>query len=131
MGNPRDQIKRDFAKRLQDAMFAKGWNQAELARRASAHTKGKRFGRDNVSNYMRARALPGPLHLAAMAKALGVKPDDLLPTRGVSSADSDKPPFAVQTLEDGNVWLRVNQSVPPDVALKVMALLQGRADAPA
>jgi hypothetical protein len=36
--------------------------------------------------------LPGPLHLAALAKALDVKPNDPLPTRSYS-ADRDSTSF--------------------------------------
>jgi transcriptional regulator with XRE-family HTH domain len=122
-GIPRDQIKIDFAKRIQRAMIDKGWNQSELARRASAYLpKNTPLGRDNVSHYVRGISLPRSAQLAALAKALGLKPADLLPT--VPSAAQKAPPFDMRQLEDGNVWLRVNQAVSFDQALKIMRLLQ-------
>jgi transcriptional regulator with XRE-family HTH domain len=122
-GIPRDQIKIDFAKRIQRAMIDKGWNQSELARRASAYLpKSSPLGRDNVSHYVRGISLPRSAQLAALAKALGLKPADLLPT--VPSAAQKAPPFDMRQLEDGNVWLRVNQAVSFDQALKIMRLLQ-------
>jgi transcriptional regulator with XRE-family HTH domain len=122
-GVPRDQIKIDFAKRLQKAMIDKGWNQSELARRASNYLpKGQTLGRDNVSHYVRAVALPRPTQLAALAKSLGLSPADLLPT--IPSASQKAPPFDMRQLEDGNVWLRVNQPVSFDQALKIMQILQ-------
>lgn len=122
-GVPRDQIKIDFAKRLQRAMVDKGWNQSELARRASGYLpKGEMVGRDNVSHYIRAVSLPRSAQLGALAKALGLKPADLLPT--IPTATAKAPPFDMRQLEDGNVWLRINQAVSFDQALRVMQILQ-------
>ena len=76
-GAPIDQVKIDFANRLQKAMVAKGYNQSELARRTADYMpedpetgKRKRFGRDNISTYIRGLALPQPATLAALAKAV-------------------------------------------------------------
>lgn len=122
-GTPRDHIKIDFAKRLQKAMIDKGWNQSELARRASAFLpKSSPLTRDSVSHYVRAVALPRPAQLAALAKALGKSPADLLPT--VPTAVGKAPPFDIRQLENGNVWLRVNQAVTFDQSLRIMHILQ-------
>lgn len=120
-GAPRETVKVEFAKRLQQAMVRKGWNQSELARRASDHLKEGEIRRDNVSHYIRAVAIPQPAKLAALCKALGVKPDELLPT--APSASKKAPPFDMRQLDNGNVWLRVNQAVTFDQALRVMGIL--------
>lgn len=124
---PRDAVKIEFAKRLQHYMVKKGWNQSELARAADREIKRidktKRFGRDNVSVYMRAKSLPGPIQLAALAKVLNVKVEELLPQRGVPTASDRAPPFDMRSLEDGNVWLRVNQSISMKSAMKIMAVI--------
>lgn len=109
-------------------MIAKGWNQSELARRAARHMPSKEMSRDSVSKYCRARNLPGPVALSALARALGVTPEDILPAGRVVKAEH--PPFSMQQISDGNFWLRVNQAVPMSVAVKIAALLRGSTDDP-
>jgi len=123
-GAPRDAARAEFARRLSAAMIQKGWNQSELARRASDHYADKEIGRDSISVYMRGKALPTPLVLNAIAAALGVDPADLLPSRGVPSASAASPKMEAKDMGDGTVWLRVNQQVPWQVALTIMAALQ-------
>jgi transcriptional regulator with XRE-family HTH domain len=107
-------------------MVEKGWNQSELARRAEMQCNGKRLGRDNVSVYIRGKVLPGPLHLSALAKALGLKPADLLPTRGTPEAGESSPSMDVRDMGDGRAWLRINQAIDWDVALKILEMLKGK-----
>ena len=121
---PVDAVRREFARRLQKAMIEKGWTQSELARAAAPHAPDKRRIRDNISKYIRGKVLPGPLHLAALAKALGMKPGDLLPSRPTAGG-ADASPFDIRETSDGNVWLRVNQAVPWDIALEIGRLLKG------
>jgi transcriptional regulator with XRE-family HTH domain len=126
---PKDAVKAAFGTRLQDAANRKGWNQSELARQAQLHMpKGKRLARDNVSTYIRGKVLPGPMQLKALADALGMKVDDLLPSRGVPSAADKSPPLDYRDLGDGNVWLRINQALPRKLALRIMNLLAGEDD---
>lgn len=77
----------EFGRRLQRAMMNKGYSQSELARYAETHL-GKHFGRDSVSQYIRGETLPNPQRLAALAKALGVDPEELLPSRGIRGVPS-------------------------------------------
>lgn len=126
---PRDAVKVEFANRLQRAYEARGWNQSELARQATKFMpEGQTFNRDAVSTYVRAYCLPSPAKLHALARALHMEPEDLLPTRGIPSASDESPPFDMRQLQDGRVWLRVNQAVDWDVALEVMKLLKSRGD---
>lgn len=126
---PRDAVKMEFARRLQRAIVEKGWTQSELARRASKFMP-KEFGnkeeggmiRDNISKYIRAKALPSSIHLNALAKALGTKSEELLPSRGVDS-NTDAIAFDMRDIGEGKVWLRINQSVPMTVAIKIATLL--------
>lgn len=123
---PKDAVKIEFARRLQAAMIAKGMQQSDLARAAEIHLpKGKRFGRDSISLYIRAKSLPGPLHLKALCAALGAKPEELLPTRGIPAAGDSAPTLDARDLGDGNTWLRINQAVPWDDAIKIMQLVKG------
>jgi transcriptional regulator with XRE-family HTH domain len=72
----------EFAKRLNQAMVAKGLSQSDLARQATVRL-GKKIGRDSVSQYIRAETLPSPAKLRALSDVLGVPEQELLPTRGV------------------------------------------------
>lgn len=124
-----ENIKAEFARRLQAAMIEKGWNQSELARRASAllpkpekgQKRGADIGRDSVSHYMRGKMLPLPLYLEAISKALGVSPADLMPARTPTAAPTG--PFEMKGLPDGRVYLRVSRTVRQEAAMKIMAIL--------
>ena len=106
-------------------MIRKGWNQSELARRAATHMPNKTLGRDNISKYLNGATLPEPLRLHALAKALGVKPEDLIPDTDPLATDMEEAPaLAMQTVDENTAWLRINQQVPIDTALQIMGLLQ-------
>lgn len=121
--------KQEFARRLQALRVAKGWTQSDLARRAFGGGKEAK-GRDNISGYERAMRLPTPTMLKKMADALGVTTEELLPSGVRSSVEETLPAFDVRaTSSDAdNVWLRVNQSVPWDRAIKIMQILKGQDD---
>lgn len=123
-GAPTDAVKMEFARRLQRAMVEKGWNQSELARRAAKFAPEERFIRDNVSKYMRGKVLPGPVHLNALCRALGKKPEGLLPTRGMSGAAPDTNPFSLSDAGDGKAWLRINQAVTWEQAMAIQKILK-------
>jgi transcriptional regulator with XRE-family HTH domain len=123
-------IKLEFARRLQQQMILKGWNQSELSRRASEHLprppKGQKqgitgIGRDSFSHYLRGRSLPRPAYLEAMAKALGVRPEDLMPAAAPSMIEA--PPFEVKGMPGGRMYLRINRTVTAKTATKIMELL--------
>lgn len=122
-GAPKDAVKVEFAKRLQNAIIDKGWSQSDLARRASKHMpEGKSIGRDLVSNWIRGLSLPRPHHLKALAKALGMDQKELLPSS--PSVGAAAPSFDIRQIEDGLVWLRINQATDYETALKIMGLLR-------
>jgi len=124
---PKSAVLMEFARRLQKGMNAKGWNQSELCRRASElmPPDGGTVDRALVSKYINSKALPGPVRLEAIAKALDMAPDELLPTRGITAASEKTPELDVRDVGDGRVWLRVNQAVDWAKALKIMAILKG------
>lgn len=123
-GAPREAVAAEFGRLLQKKMVEKNWSQSDLARAAAKYTPDKKFPRDTISGYVRGENLPGPVRLGALAKAFGVKSEDLLPTRGSTAVDERAPPLSVRSLGDGNMWLQVNQAVPQSVALKILALLE-------
>lgn len=117
---PKDELRREFARRLSAALVEKGWNQSELGRRT-------KIDRDNISGYVRGRNLPGPAIVKRLAEALGVEVSWLLPlgVAGARSVDRDSPALEVKALGGDTAWLRVNQQVSWDTALAVMKLLKG------
>lgn len=125
---PTSEAKAEFARRLQMAMTKKGLNQAELARRASVHLPNNQMIRDSVSKYVRGLTLPSPNFLNALCRVLGTKPDELVPTRGVSTVGNENPPLDVRDIGDGMVWLKINQALEWPVALKIMEMLKGPPD---
>ena len=122
---PRDALKSEFARRLQTKMLENGIRQSDLMRAMNVHLpKDSSLGRDNISKYLRGMNLPSPVYLTAMAKALGCKMDDLIPTAGLPQT-GDSLAFDMRQTNDGNVWLRINQAVPWTDALKIAAILKG------
>jgi transcriptional regulator with XRE-family HTH domain len=85
-----DEIRRrEFGRRLQRALNAKGWTQSELARRIARHLPTFRIGRDNVSKWIRGKVLPLPPALEAMCKVLEIETSDLLPERAAPIPEPD------------------------------------------
>lgn len=126
MGETPQEIIRDkFSKRLIDEMADRGWSQSDLAREASRHLPSGEIARDNISNYVRGRALPNPPFLRALAKALNTTDEDLLPERGVppSRDGGPLPSLDVRDAGDNMAYVRINRRLPWPVALEIMQLV--------
>lgn len=130
-GAPADEVKAEFGRRLHATMVQAGFNQTQLAQRASMHlTDGARLGRDSISKYLSGHQVPNAERLKAIAKALNVQPTDLLPVAALRN-DPASSPVSMRELDNGHVWLRINQEVAWDVAMKVLGLLKAeRQDSP-
>jgi transcriptional regulator with XRE-family HTH domain len=128
----REQRLRDlFAQRLRAARVQKGWNMSELARRATAclpqqvpgQKQGKEIGRDLVSHYERGKIRPRPEYLEALAKALDVASEELMPTAIPATSEAIASHLKIETLPDGRLMLEIKQAVPRDVGMKIINLL--------
>jgi len=127
---PKDAVALEFARRLQAAMAAKGWNQSDLAREATKFMpEGKSVNRDNISVYVNVKAMPGRDRLEAMARALGVETTDLLPNVMRPVSKNVTPTREVKDLGGGRVWLRVNQEISWAAAIKILQMLEEEASA--
>jgi transcriptional regulator with XRE-family HTH domain len=86
-----DEIRRrQFGRRLQKALNARGWTQSELARRIASLLKPTfRIGRDNVSKWVRGKVLPLPPALEAICKILEMETNELLPERATPIPELD------------------------------------------
>lgn len=116
---PKHLTKQQFGKRLYNLMLGKGWTQSELARQSG-------LPRDSISVYVRGRSLPTPASLSALATALGVTSDELLPNHIEGAIDEDMPAMELKVSPNApNVaWLRVNRLVSTKTALTIMEMLE-------
>jgi transcriptional regulator with XRE-family HTH domain len=115
---PQALSRQEFGRRLYALMLERNWNQSELARQAD-------LGRDAVSGYVRGRQFPEPKSLEKLAKALHMKPQDLLPNAAMRAIDSEVPAFEMKQAagHPDKVWLRVNRMVSITQAAQVFAVL--------
>jgi transcriptional regulator with XRE-family HTH domain len=99
-----DEIRRrEFGRRLQKELNARGWTQSELARRiARLLLPNFRIGRDNVSKWVRGRALPLPPALEAICKVLEIETSDLLPERATPIPEPDDHSACKEALEEAH-----------------------------
>ena len=124
----REQRRRNYcARKIQALLQEKGWSQAELARRASAHlTPPDKVGRDSISKYIMAnpRSKPSDVHLTAIAKAFGVPPETIVPPNRATEDKGAFPALEISSINGGRVWLAVNQAVDMATATEIMTLLR-------
>lgn len=113
----------EFSRRLYRLMLGKGWTQAELARQSG-------LTRDSISGYVRGNHMPTHESVKALAKALGVKPEELLPNIVQTAIDDDIPSLElkVSTSDPSKSWLRVNRLVSTKAAGEVISLLNQDAE---
>lgn len=121
---PRELTRQEFGRRLQALMLGKGWNQAELARRASAG--GTKLGRDSISTYINGHTFPTPLKLDALAKALGVSREQLLPNSMMQAMDAEQPAIELKQApgHTDKAWLRINRAMSFDAAAQIIAIIK-------
>lgn len=123
-GKTREEIKREFAKRLQAGMSDAKLSQSDLSRRIwGSYPDGAARGRDNISGYIRGVSLPKPAVLHQICKILGIDQDNLLPG-GVQSVDRAKTaPYSITAMGDGTAWLNVDHRVPMEIATEILTML--------
>jgi transcriptional regulator with XRE-family HTH domain len=116
--SPSELTMQEFSRRLYRLMLGKGWTQAELARQSGR-------SRDAISGYVRGNHMPTHEAATALAKALGVKVDELLPNFTQAAIDEDTPSIdiKVSTSDPSRAWLRVNRLVSTKVAGEVITIL--------
>jgi hypothetical protein len=77
-----------------------------------------------ISSYISGRYVPNPINLNALARALEVSTDELIPqANSLSRRGESTPPFDLRILGDNRASLRINQVVSLSVALKVVQLI--------
>ncbi|MBL4766332.1 MAG: helix-turn-helix transcriptional regulator [Rhodobacteraceae bacterium] len=118
-GDKEGAFRRDFGKKLFDAMTLKGWNQSELARRTN-------IGRDSISQYINGKVTPNRTTAVKLADVLGVALSDLQPDTNHWLYAPSQTALEIKMMEGSpdRVILKVNQEVSLDVATKIMQLLR-------
>jgi transcriptional regulator with XRE-family HTH domain len=116
---PKFITKAEFGRRVHQYILKKGWTQSELARRSG-------LPRDSISTYVRGAVFPSELSLDKLAKALGVKAEELLPNKLENTISrSQHPSFEMKAseTEPGLVWLRVDRLVKFASAVQIANIL--------
>lgn len=129
-------VRKDFARKLQEACADRGWNGSELARQAAKHMAKGKLGKDMTSKYLRGIALPNPPALNALARALGKKPKDLLSPAAygtsveafeaamrISRSDGDV--LELQSATPGLTLLTLQMRLPVALAQQIYTLVDG------
>lgn len=117
-----------FASRLDKLMLQRGWSGQEMADAASKHVPashvdkktGKRFqlGRHLISAYLRAANEPSEANLSYIAKALGVRPSELLPP---APGEDEAPQYAqLMSTADGKMRLVIDAEINDEDGLKLL-----------
>lgn len=116
---PRHLTKQEFGKRLYNLMLRRGWHQSELARQSG-------LPRDSISVYVRGKSMPTPTSVQALARALDVAPEELLPNHIEGAIDEDTPAFEMKVSPNAPMvaWVRLNRLVSVRTALKIAELLE-------
>lgn len=112
-------IKSEFAKRLYNAIIAKGWTQSEFARNCD-------LARDAISTYVRGRSMPSPNALSKMASVLGCRPEELLPNYYEAAHQKEEPAFELRDVpnQEGYMWIKLNMRLPKKTAMEIFMLAQ-------
>ncbi len=122
----REQKQRNFASHFLHArLLAVGITQSELARRATKLLpNGMRVTRSSISKYLAGdspNSKPNPIRLKAIADALGVRPEHIVPP----AKQVDKfIPVDFRTTSDGKAWLRIDRAFSKPTALKILQLVE-------
>jgi transcriptional regulator with XRE-family HTH domain len=147
--NASEARRKAFAKNVKSAIPHAGITQSELAARASHYLpEDKVISKQTISHYVNGLVIASPRNLLAVAKVLGVKPNELDPapevnwlsleandifkklpdTRlpGPTKAGVEGKQKVSLDVVDGMASIRIEAMVPLDTALKIIALVDGK-----
>lgn len=124
-----------FGRKLQGMLVERGMTAAELSREVTRHLPaGKKMGRDVITRYTTGRSIPTPINLKAMARALNVDPNMMIPRDyasrpGEPSGPSTLTPLRLRdvrtnTTDDGMMNLMVNVHLPRAVGWKIAETIE-------
>jgi transcriptional regulator with XRE-family HTH domain len=120
-----DDLKKEFGRRLLAAMNRKGWKQTDLARFASDKCpKGQGpIGRDLIGLYLRGATFPNPIYLQAIADAVGLTIEQLVPAAALLP-DGEDTPFSCRQLDANRMHLKLSRTLSVAAANAIMDILR-------
>jgi transcriptional regulator with XRE-family HTH domain len=116
----RDEVKKEFGRRVYTLMLQRGWTQSELAKEAG-------LTRDAISRYTRHVSIPEPHALLKLANALGVDREALLPDyEGVTKDVASETPLRIEAVrsDPSMAWITINRMVKMSAIPKILAVLE-------
>ena len=120
----------EFARRLQEAMNAKGFSNSDLARLVwdeMTDSKGYKLARnrDRIAVYLQGKGFPEASTLHKVAQVLGVPKAELAPHIAIAVVDRQRPEFSMTTVgEEGNrALVQVNAVLPLSIAVEISKLI--------
>ena len=118
-----EDIKRTFARNLNQAMEAKGMSQSDLARLVYPQSGGPgAVGRGNIGAYLTMNSLPSPSNLRKISNALRVPAEELMPAEGRQAFE--QPDVRLEFIGASRARLKVSAVVSTKIALKVAELIE-------
>jgi transcriptional regulator with XRE-family HTH domain len=124
VSNPLDELQtREFSRNLYGAMRAKNLRASDLARLVwGAHPNGSARNRDRISVYLNGKALPERENLEAIARALDVEPNELLPS---SKPIGDEPEIQIVLIphDPTHAVFKCNRRMSLVLACRLAALI--------
>jgi transcriptional regulator with XRE-family HTH domain len=113
--NKRDLARKSQGQIIQNKLLELGWTQADLVRATG-------LPRYTISRAVRGENVLSENILATIAKALKMKPDEIVQSADRSTFDDLPRGVHSMPTTDGRVWLRANVVVPVGVHLAIQAL---------
>ena len=112
-------LKQLLSKRLNELLLARGWRQVDLVNATG-------LTRDAISTYVLGKVIPSNLALNKIAKAFGVRPDDLLPGATADRSVALTRTVATESVPGlpGYTHLEISQLVRSGSALKILQILE-------
>lgn len=110
--------KEEFGRHLYRLMIAKGWSQADLARRSG-------LTKDSISTYIRGKVFPTPNSVNKLSKVFGLPMEQIMPNHIAQAIADDHPSFDARESpgHPGLMRVRMDKLVSMAVFAKISALL--------
>jgi transcriptional regulator with XRE-family HTH domain len=121
--------RKEFGRRLEKLMLAKGYTQSDLARRANDRMIGEdnQVGRYSINAYVKGRSVPSKQRLIAIAEALECDISELLPATEAELPVGEH--LTVRATGHGRMLVSLERKVTLATAAAILQLLESDKDA--
>lgn len=111
----KERIRKTFAENFYRILDEKNISQRDVC----SHTDMQPY---ELNKYARGTLTPKPDKVQAIARALNVEPDELIPGY-VTKKDRKRAAVRMVTLDSGNVWLEFSAAFDPEIANQILELI--------